>query len=170
MIIKLYNKQSVFALVYYGCLSLRTGSLWTLFQFKEPVRRLWLPLHEPGLICNSDWKTAWGLFSCEGRFPQGGILRAERNFSLSFLISPPEKSQDKETFRSALKIPPSGKRPWGWLQHCAFVFNAVGGGGRWRVVGGLWGGGGILNPSRQNMDLDRKKQIYIYTWVTPIKN
>jgi hypothetical protein len=43
-------------------------------------------------------------------FPLGEILRAERNFSLSFLIIvPPEKSQDKEKFRSARKIPPNGK-------------------------------------------------------------
>ena len=42
-------------------------------------------------------------------FPLGGILRAERNPSLSFLVSSTEKSQDKEKFRSARKIPPNGK-------------------------------------------------------------
>jgi hypothetical protein len=38
-----------------------------------------------------------------GRFPLGGIFRSEWNFSLSFL--------DKGKFRSAQKIPPSGKQP-----------------------------------------------------------
>jgi hypothetical protein len=43
-------------------------------------------------------------------FPLGEILRAERNFSLSFLLVPVEKSaQHKEKVRSARKISPSRK-------------------------------------------------------------
>jgi hypothetical protein len=45
------------------------------------------------------------------RYPLGGISRAERNFSLSFLISSTRETQDRANFRSARKIPPSGKRP-----------------------------------------------------------
>jgi hypothetical protein len=42
----------------------------------------------------------------------GGIFRAERSFSLSFLISSTrEITRQRDRFRSARKIPPSGKRP-----------------------------------------------------------
>jgi hypothetical protein len=50
------------------------------------------------------------LFDTKAGFPLGGILRAERNFSLSCDFSGGTIiRKDKEKFRSARNIPPSGK-------------------------------------------------------------
>jgi hypothetical protein len=50
---------------------------------------------------------------CKAGFPLGGILHAElrgAEFFFVFSLVPPEKSQDKEKFRSSCKIPPNENR------------------------------------------------------------